>query len=342
MLIMIATIPLNKYYIDVVTDCRATPLPQQLESDMGDSMRFDDRQAFEFFKELFSGNEFAAAGACGNMKFESVMNSEQAELLWIKKTGHNSEWLTTRINNSITQTDPYITLEEFLQESWYVNRIGFGYGLSQWTEESRRTELWNRTIAQGIHIDNLEAQKQYIKDEFTGNASSGNYAGVRTAMVGARTVKEATQIYCTQYEGGAWSDKRYEYATDFYNNYAGGSSGFSINITVEGNGDAWASVGEVEVFYAEAGTRIELGAVPRDSDYFLLWTVDYPSSLQLEQPATIPDNYFTMPNSKVDLTAHFTGDTPDPPPYPPEPPTPLRYPVKREHMPIWMYPIFRV
>lgn len=342
MLIMIATIPLDKSHTDVVTVCNDTPLSHQVESDTGDNMVFDERQAFEFFKELFSGNEFAAAGACGNMKWESGMLTNNAENEWNNKTGYSDEWLTTRINNFITHTEPYIDLATFLQRSWYVNSIGFGYGLSQWTASSRRTELWNRTIGQGIPIDNLDAQKQYIYDEFTGNASSGNYAGVRTAMVNARSVREATQIYCRQYEGGGWSELRYTYATDFYNNYAGGSSGFSINITVEGNGDAWASVGEVEVFYAEAGTRVELGAVPRDSDYFLLWSVDYPSSLQLEQPVTIPDNYFTMPSSKVDLTAHFTGDTPDPPPYPPEPPTPLRYPVKRERMPIWMYPIFRV
>lgn len=342
LILIVATTPEN-LHVNVAMDCMATPSPQTQEnSDKDSDMVFNDQAAFEFFKELFSGNEYAAAGACGNMKLESSMLTNNAENAWNNKTGYSDDWLTTRLNNYITRTEPYIDLATFLQRSWYVNPIGFGYGLSQWTEEGRRTELWNRTIGSGINIDNLEAQKQYIYDEFTGNASSGNYAGVRTAMVNATSVREATSIYCRQYEGGGWSETRFTYAMDFYNRFAGGTSGYAINITVEGNGKSWASVGEIGVYYAEAGTRVQLAAVPNDDDYFLLWTVDYPSSLQLDFPVTVANNEFTMPNSKVDFTAHFTGDTPEPPPYPPVPPTPLRYPQKRKGMPIWMYPIFRV
>lgn len=340
---MIVAIPLKAFHNGVVTDL-SEPLspPVCAISDKDNDMEFSGRLAFDFFKELFDGNEYAAAGACGNMMWESAMLTNNAENAWNNKTGYSDDWLTTRLNNYITRTEPYIDLATFLQKDWYVNPIGFGYGLSQWTAEARRIELWNRTIAIGIPIDDLTAQKEYIRAEFTGNASSGNYAGVRTAMANARTVREATQIYCRQYEGGGWSEKRYTYAMDFYNTYAGSSSGFPIHITIDGNGKSWASVNELEVYYAEAGTNVQLAAIPNDDDYFLLWTVDYPSSLQLDEPVTVANNYFTMPNSKVDLTAHFTGDTPEPPPYPPIPPTPLRYPVKRKGMPIWMYPIFRV
>ena len=295
---------------------------------------------WNFFLNLFGGNEFAAAGACGNMMWESGLDTSNAENEWNRQTGHSDSWLTTRINNCITQTEPYITLQTFLQRSWYVNSIGFGYGLSQWTAEARRTELWNRTIAQGTHIDNVGAQLQFVEDEFTGNATSGNWSGVRNAMMQTTNVHDATYIYCRQYEGGAWSSKREEYALGFYNEFAGTSSGYPIVITVNGNGQAWASVNEIQVFYADAGTRIELAAVAGTGDYFQLWSVDYPSSLQLEDAVTVAHNYFTMPNSKVNLTAQFTGTTPEPPPYPPEPPTPLLNPQFKK-MPIWMYPCMR-
>lgn len=301
----------------------------------------DRQRIWMFFLDLFGGNEYAAAGACGNMQFESGLDTSNAENKWNNKTHHSDEWLTTRINNCITQTEPYITLETFLQRSWYVNTIGFGYGLSQWTAASRRTELWNRTISLGIHIDDIDAQLQFVRDEFTGNATSGNWSGVRNALMQTTSVEEAARIYCRQYEGGAWSDVRRQYAQNFYDEFAGHSSGFGITITVRGNGTAWASVNEVQVYYADAGTRIELGADAGEGDYFQLWSVDYPSDLQLEQPITVADNYFTMPSSKVNLTAQFTGETPEPPPYPPVPPTPIRTKFKQHRMPIWMYPVFR-
>ena len=133
-------------------------------------------------------------------------------------------------------------------------------------------------------------------------------------------------------------DIRQRYARKWYEMF-GNLSGHPIFITVNGNGTAWASINEVEVHRAESGQRVELGAVPGDGDYFQLWTVDYPSSLTLEYPITVADNYFTMPASKVNLTAQFTGETP---PLPPVPPPPYKYNPKKHHMPIWMYPQFRI
>ena len=285
------------------------------------------QDAWNFFYNLFGGNEYAAAGACGNMQHESGLASDNAENLWNQQTGYSDEWLTNGIN------DGSIDLSEFLQKEWYVNKYGFGYGLSQWTSSDRRTKLWNRTRTLNLPIDDIDAQLGYITWEFT----DGSWAGVRTAMMQAHNVKEATLIYCKQYEGGAWSQNRETYANQFYDDFAGTSSGYGIIITIDGNGTAWSSINEVQVFTAEAGQRVELGAVANDSDYFLLWTVDYPSTLVLEQPITVADNFFTMPASKVNLTAHFTGETPEPPPYPPFPPTPELSP-KESRLKIWDYP----
>lgn len=292
------------------------------------------QEIWNFFYNLFGGNEYAAAGACGNMQHESGLASDNAENSWNNKTEKTDEWLTDGINNGT------ITLSEFLKKAWYVNTWGFGYGLSQWTTSDRRTLLWNRTIARSINIDDIQAQLEYITWEFT----EGKWAGLRNRMAdptACSSVRQATSMYCDEYEGGSWNTNRLKYANSFYDDFAGSISGYPIHITVEGNGYAWASYNELEIFSGEAGIRIELGAVPNDNDYFLLWTVDYPSSLTLELDATVADNYFTMPASKVDLTAHFTGTTPAPPPYPPEPPVPILNPIIRKGMPPWMYPVRR-
>lgn len=300
------------------------------------SNRLSDQDAWNFFYDLFGGNEYACAGACGNMMWESSLYTDNCEDSWNAKTGISDEQATQNCNDGTWDLNYFLydNTTPSTRGNWWVNKYGFGYGLSQWTTVSRRTELWNRTIAIGINIDNQQAQLDYIEWEFKNGWSS-----VRTSMMNAQSVDEATRIYCNSYEGGSWSQKRLEYANDFYDRFAGTSSGYPIRITVNGNGYAWASYNDVQIFRAEAGQRIELGAVANDDDYFLLWAVDYPSTLQFERPVTVADNYFTMPSSRVNLTATFTGETPTPP-EPPEPPPYIgRY--KKHRMPIWMYPMFR-
>ena len=293
------------------------------------------QEIWSFFLALFENNPYAAAGACGNMQWESSLASDNAENAWNSLTGHSDEWLTERINNGT------ITLTEFLQETWWVNPYGFGYGLSQWTTTTRRTELWNRTIAQDIDIDDIGAQLQYIQDEFTGHATSKDWSSVRTALIGCTSVHEATVIYCRQYEGGSWSATRETYAQTFYDEFASlPTNVFPIVITVNGNGQAFSSVNDRVQPYAQAGDTVTIAATPNGDDYFQLWSVDYPSSLVLTDPVTSATNSFTMPNSKVNLTAQFTGETPEPSPYPPVPPVPQLTPSHRR-MPIWEYPVLR-
>lgn len=301
------------------------------------SNRLSDQDTWNFFYDLFGGNEYACAGACGNMMWESGLYTDNAENKWNDKTGHSDEWLTDRINNNLTGATPVVTLSEFLQRSWYVNSIGFGYGLSQWTSADRRTRLWNRTIGNGIPIDNHQAQLDYIRWEF-----ENGWSTVRTQLMRATSVYEATKIYCNGYEGGAWTSTRLTYAQDFYDRFAGTGSGYTINIIIDGNGDAFANMHLQDltnrIYRAEAGEDVFIHAIAGAGDYFLLWTSDYGGAV-IDVDTNL-NTFFTMPASRVDITAHFTGTTPEPP-TPPEPPPYIgRY--KKHHMPIWEYPMFRV
>ena len=68
------------------------------------SNRLSDQDAWNFFYDLFGGNEYACAGACGNMMWETGLYTDNAENKWNEKTGHSDEWLTDRINNNLTGT----------------------------------------------------------------------------------------------------------------------------------------------------------------------------------------------------------------------------------------------
>ena len=304
------------------------------------SHRLSDDRAWQFFYNLFDGNEYAAAGACGNMMFESGMCSDNAENTWNKKTGKSDEWLTTGINNNLVSNPSYVvTLDQFLQRSWYVNSIGFGYGLSQWTGAGRRTELWNRTISNGIQIDDIETQLSYIQYEF----NEGAYTGVKNDLVKATSVKQATQIYCDRYEVGSWSDLRETYANDFYTRFSGHPvTGHSISFKVQGNCNPYASLHlddpySARISVAEAGTDVFIHANVGEGDYFEMWIVESGGvTIDFETGA---NTFFTMKNENVLISCHATGETPTPP-EPPVPPTPFYIP-KRHRMPIWMYPSLR-
>lgn len=302
--------------------------------------RISDQDIWNFFLNLFGGNEYASAGACGNMQAESGFYTNNAENSWNSKTGHSDEWLTTRINNNLTGADPRISLTEFLQKSWWVNPYGFGYGLSQWTTSERRTLLWNRTIGSGIPIDDTGAQLDYIKWEFT----EGRWAGVRTALMQCTSVDQAVKIYCNQYEGGTPNQSRYTYAHDFYDRFAGQGTGYAIRLHAQGNCNPFATLHlndtiDQQIFYADEGVDIFIHANVGEGDYFEVWTVDS-GGVNIDV-VTSENTFFTMHANAVDITAHATGTTPEPPPYPPVPPVPILYPNKRHHMPIWMYPSLR-
>ena len=305
------------------------------------SHRLADERAWQFFYELFEHNEYATAGACGNMLFESGMCSDNAEQSWNNKTHKSDEWLTTGINNNLVYNPSYvITLEQFLQRSWYVNSIGFGYGLSQWTGADRRTMLWDRTIGNNIPIDDIESQLDYIKWEF----NEGAFTKVKARMINATSVEQATQIYCDEYEIGGWSDVRLTYANDYYDRFAGHpQTGNLITLHAQGNCNPYASLHlddpySARIYSAEEGTDVYVHAQVGEGDYFEMWTVERGGvTLDFE---TQPNTFFTMHNENVELTAHATGETPTPP-EPPIPPIPY-YKAGRHRMPIWMYPKMRI
>ncbi len=303
-----------------------------------------DQDIWNFFLNLFGGNEYATAGACGNMKYESGLRTDNCEDKFNDRQNLTDQQVTDLINNGTWNLNHFLYGSNTATSpisGWWVNRYGWGYGLSQWTDTERRTILWNRTRSQGLGIDDVDAQLQYVKWEFT----EGRWAGVRDTLMSCTSVEDATRIYCLQYEGGTWKTTRLTYANDFYNNFAGSGTGYQIRLHAEGNCRPFATLHlndgiDQQIFYAEAGVDVFIHANVGEGDYFTLWTVD--SGGVTIDTVTSANTFFTMHANVVDITAHATGTTPPPTPYPPVPPTPILNPKKQKHhMPIWMYPMLR-
>lgn len=285
------------------------------------SHHVSEQKVWDFFMSIFDNNEYAAAGACGNMQHESGLYSDNAENLWNTTFGHSDEWLTQNINNGT------IDLQTFLQRSWWVNNYGFGYGLSQWTDTTRRTLLWNRTIGAGLDIDDEDAQLGYIRWEFTDPSS--HYSQYRQGMINCTSVYDATRYYCSNYEVGAWNSNRLTFAQYFYDTYASGSGAYRIYLSVYGNGTA-----SVVPTSLNTGDTYDLTCTPASGETLIdIVAVEIATGQYIAIPVqtgtqTVPFNS----SSDISIEVTFSGT-------PPVPPQPLK--STNHTMPIWMYPFMK-
>lgn len=290
---------------------------------------------WDYLVALFN-NEIGAAGMMANLYAESGCTPWRCQGWY----GFSSS-VVAGCRNYYQQVDNgTISREDFVEHGWSNNQTidttgkRDGYGLAQWTSRGRKEGLYDNRPS-GTGIENLSWQLDYLSYEL-----STSYTSTKTACENATDLITVTNYVLDHFEGPATPDyaQRDHYAEQIYEQYAGGLPGHPIFITIDGNGDAWASIGERVVTRAGQGDRIGLAAVPNGTDTFITWVITEPSTLTMEQALTVANNYFTMPAATVRLTARFTGDTPTPP-YPPTPPKTFQ---KKHHMPIWMYPKFRI
>ena len=295
------------------------------ENEIMASHYINPQDIWNLFYTIFDGNEYACAGAMGNMQWESGLYTDNAENLWNQRTGHSDEWLTTNINNGT------ISLSEFLQRSWWVNSVGFGYGLSQWTDSARRTKLWEFTIGNGLPIDSQEGQFNYIRWEWLN--SDSYYHQFLSPMKSMSSISQATYYYLQHYEVGRWNSKRLEYAENWYSTFAHGYTGqYKIYCSATGNGRCYAIPSSHD---AISGETFTVYAIPYDGDTLIDLTAheEHGTSVAI---VVAEEHTYDATNFPYDIwfEATFSGETPPPPPEPP----PI---VKPHRMPIWMYPVLK-
>ena len=117
-----------------------------------DSMIF----IWDFFKAK-GLSDYGIAGLMGNLYAESGLRSNTLERLCIKRYAEiginfTDELYTISIHNGA------ISKEEFL----HPMGKHYGYGLAQWTTESRKSGLYDYCFNQNVPIDSLQAQCEYL------------------------------------------------------------------------------------------------------------------------------------------------------------------------------------
>ena len=96
----------------------------------------------------------------------------------------------------------------------------YGFGLAQWTLQSRKENLQSMARKRGCSIADEKLQIDFCVWELT-----NQFPTVWQVLTGSHDLYEATRIVCVQYERPAVPnvDARYRFARDFFAQLAGGS-----------------------------------------------------------------------------------------------------------------------
>lgn len=146
------------------------------------------------------------AGLMGNLYAESGLNPKNLQNSFEKKLGYTDSTYTEAVDNGN-----------------YTNfaKDGAGYGLAQWTYHTRKSALQQFATQNGKSIGDLNMQLDFLYHEL-----STSYKNLLTLLKKTKSVKEASDAFLTQFErpadqGTAVKNKRYNYAQEYYNKYAG-------------------------------------------------------------------------------------------------------------------------
>lgn len=183
-----------------------------------------------------------ACGMLGNIYSESGVVPETVEMLLIQRydedyKGGYSAYASinggyrrpvsdpdNRDYNNVVYTgrlmDGTITLQEFLSPRSYTGVTRqYGYGLVGWTTKSRKQGLWDRTMAVGKPIYDIQAQVEYLVWELK-NIFPTIYSYLTSST---RTLKECSDKVLMDFEApadaAAQKDARYSISQFYYNSY---------------------------------------------------------------------------------------------------------------------------
>lgn len=196
---------------------------------------------WNFLRTALNMNEYGAAGFMGNLYSESAVDPKCVEELLAQRYNEDSSKyknipyiqgyrrpVNTAINiayNSQQYTrlidTGVISKAEFLHPRSYTGqKHQYGFGLVQWTTESRKSHLWDNTVAKGKSIADLDGQLKTLKQELT-----STYKTVLHVCQTATSVAQASDYVLVHFESPANADgmkvTRRGYSNQFYALYHG-------------------------------------------------------------------------------------------------------------------------
>ena len=221
------------------------------------------------------------AGACGmigNQYSESAgFYANRVEFLCLQRLREHGMTYTDKSYTEAVNSGK-INRATFLNP--LPNKV-YGYGLSQWTSPSRKSELYDRTVAIGKSIADEDVQL-----EFTVYELKNKYRSVWQTLTTTNSVKTASDKVLKEYEipnnWQALSPTRADYSQQFYNAFISISTTNSNNKTVSQNNaiQAVINIASNEIGYLEKNNNNNLDdktSGAGNGNYTKYWRDVYPS-----------------------------------------------------------------
>ena len=179
-------------------------------------------QIFNYFKDNTNFTDAGIAGIMGNWNMESGLYPNNLENSFESELGYNDQTYSDAISNGSYTRDQFIHDAEH-RESYVRNcgkPVGAGYGLGQWTTGARKGGLYDATVGKGLRIDDMGGQLAYALSEISGNSD------LMSILASTDSPYDAASEFLAKFEGCPGHSSlpnRQSYASDFYNQFHGGS-----------------------------------------------------------------------------------------------------------------------
>lgn len=222
-------------------------------------------------------NAYGVAALMGNLYAESGLNPKNLQNSYETSLGMTDDSYTSAVDSG--------------QYPSFTNDSA-GYGLAQWTSSGRKQNLLNYARSTNKSIGSLDMQVAFLLNEL-----SSSYPSVLSALKGAKSIREASDIVLTQYERPAnqsatVKSQRASYGQQYYDKYYKPASNNSSSSSSTTSSDTPRTIGPAStVCQAGSGSktcRVRI-VVPRDSS----WVGHY--DLYLSGDITFRGTKFTNP-----------------------------------------------
>ena len=165
----------------------------------------EERHIWEALESM-TGNPYAAAGIMGNLHCESRLLSSNLEDHYEGILGYNDQTYTAAVDGG--------SYTNFVNDSC-------GYGLAQWTFNSRKEGLLNLAQSRGTSISDVDMQLSYLESEF-------HSFGMMGSLQNMSSVEEASDYILFNFERpknpASLQPTRAGISSYFYNKYMFGSA----------------------------------------------------------------------------------------------------------------------
>lgn len=156
------------------------------------------------------GNEYGVAGLMGNLQAESGLRPNNLQDSYEKSLGYTDSSYTSAVDNGS------------YSEYNFVNDKA-GYGLAQWTHDSRKQGLYNMYKTGYSSIGSISLALDYLWYEL-----QNSYRGVLSVLQSATSIREASDKVLHDFENPKVQDTSVEeyrasLGVVFYNQFSGGS-----------------------------------------------------------------------------------------------------------------------